>query len=575
MNLPVMISMMQPRPWSVRALVLACALQVALPADAQTETPDDAPAVVESVVVEVGDDNAAAGDTALTPAQELALEAEAAARDEAAKSAAASAPRPATVQTRFTLRRISVPRSQYLDPDAVDAVIRQLIGRQVDLRDLESLTAPFNAMYRARGITLANVVIREIDLQRGLVELGFYEPRIGQVQARDGVLAPGAVYARRLALRPGELADTRRIEARQTRLELLTGVTTEIAVQQGAGADLLDLFVTPAEPPALSFSAAIDNHGSPSFGREQLTVSVSHASLLGQLDPFSASVTLSEGLRSAAVGYALPISADGFSVFAAGSLEKSRTVTGPAQTGTAWSAELGASYPVIVERTRQLTLRASLQRFGDERRSLGVLTTDQGGTAFLLGASYSRLFERGGLSYDQTLQHVRWTDGTLGAGRTTLLGGEGSASAQISDDWQVFGRLGWQYALGDNSPARFRNTLSSPTRVRGYPSGNSAGDSFVFGSLQVQRSTPFVLNDDDVWRVTAQPFAFVDAGRAYDRAAGTTTAQDPLFSAGVGSVFQIGANTVAEVSLAKPLRDANLFLAANAWRADFRLGVRF
>jgi len=280
-------------------------------------------------------------------------------------------------------------------------------------------------------------------------------------------------------------------------------------------------------------------------------------------------------VRSGALGYALPLTPDGLSVFAAGSLEKSRTIIGLLQTGTAWSAEVGISYPVIVNRERQLTLRGSAQRFNEERRTLGVLTTDQSGTAFLLGANYSQSFSRGGLLYDQTIRHIRWNDGLFGPGTTTLLGGEGSASARLSEDWQVFGRLGWQFALGQNSPARFRNTLSSPTRVRGYPSGNSSGDSFFFGSLQLQRATPIVLSDDDVWRVTAQPFAFVDAGRAYDRVAGTTTAQDPLVSAGLGSVFQIGANMVAEVSLAKPLRDANLFIASGAWRADFRLGVQF
>jgi len=561
------IAKAHPRHMACMVAVMCCLLPVGFPAFGQT---DNTPTVLESVIADPGQRDGENDAGALSPAEELALEAEEAVRQETA-----APPRAAAPQTAFTLRKVSLPASQYLEAEAVDAVVRQLIGRRVDLRDLAVLTAPLNALYRDRGINLANVVIREVDLKSGTVEMSFYEPRIGRVRADDGALARGGVYVRRLALETGDLADTRRIEARQARLELLTGVTTEIAVQPGATAEELDLVITPFEPPAMRFAATIDNHGSPTFGRGQITLSASHASLFGQLDPLSASITLSEGVRSGAVGYAFPLTPEGFSVFAAGSLEKTRTITGPLQTGTAWSAELGLSYPVVVTRERQLTLRGSVQRFSEERRTLGVLTTDQSGTVFLLGANYRQSFARGGLGYDQTIRHIRWNDGLFGPGTTTLLGGEGSASAQFAEDWQVFGRFGWQYALGQNSPARFRNTLSSPTRVRGYPSNNSSGDSFVFGSLQFQRSTPIVLSDDDVWRVTAQPFAFVDAGRAYDRIAGITTAQDPLISAGIGSVFQIGASTVAEVSLAKPLRDANLFVASGAWRADFRLGVQF
>jgi len=217
-------------------------MQVGFPSFAQTE---EAPPVVDSVTVDPGQGDRDDEAGALSAAEELALEAEEAARQENVEIGAT--PRPAAPQTRFILRKISLPRSNYLEPEAVDAVVSQLIGRRVDLRDLEILTAPLNALYRDRGINLANVVIREIDLKSGTVEMAFYEPRIGRVRADDGALARGAVYARRLALETGDLADTRRIEARQTRLELLTGVTTEITVQQGEAAEELDLVITPNE----------------------------------------------------------------------------------------------------------------------------------------------------------------------------------------------------------------------------------------------------------------------------------------------------------------------------------------
>ena len=524
---------------------------------------------LEPTVDAIADPASGASEGVPDAAAELALEAEAAARDEA-RATPQAVPR-----TRFVLRELRVGPSRYLQRAQIDAVIARLTGQTIDLRDLGTVTRPFDDVLRAQDIALAGAVIRSVDPARGIVELGFYEPLIGRVVVSDGRLAPGSVYARRLGFEPGQPADTRMIEARQTRLEVLTGVTTQVAVQPGSRPDELDLVVTPAEPPALRFAVTLDDHGSAAFGREQLTLTASHASLTGNLDALSASVTASRGQRSAAFGYAFPVTADGLALFFAGSYEVNRTQVGPVQEGRTTSVEIGLSQPAIVRRDRQLTFRASLQRFDEERRTFGVLTTDQSGTALTLGAAFGLQMASGGLSYDQSIRFVEWRNGAFGDEETLLLAGEGAWAHRLSDSWQLFGRLGWQAALGDNSPARFRTTLSSPTRVRGYPSGNSSGDSSVFASLQLQQDQPLRLGGSDSAAVSVQPFVFVDAGRAFDRVGGTTTAQDTLASAGIGGVFGLGERTIVEVSAARPLRDANGFDASGAWRADFRLGVRF
>ncbi len=535
---------------------------------------DELPAAARDLVdVEIEtEDDAAAG---LTAAQELALEAEAAIQAEAATAQPlrrAVTPRRPQI---MTVTSVTVGQSAYLTDAQISAAIAALIGRQIDVQQAAQLANIFNAAYAENGFGIASAAVSEIDPRTGDVRIRLIEPRIGQIRVADGVLATGEVYARRLALPQGALADLREIEQRQLRLQSLSGIATEMEVAQGTEPDTVDLVFTPVEPPARSTSLTLDNHGNRGTGRERAILSFSHASLTGNLDPLSASLTLARGVRSASAGYARPVTADGLTVFGSASMERTRSITGPELTGRTATLELGVSVPVMVERDRQVTLRASAQHFREQRRSLGVVTTDQRGSSLTFGANFARFSERGGIGYDQTVRVISWRDAVLGSQRTVLLAGEGSGSIMLGADWQAFGRLGWQAAFGQNVPSTYRVGLTSPTRVRGYDPSVSSGDGFVFGSAQFQRATPWTVLESASHPVSLFPFAFVDAGRAFDRSGGTTTSQDTVISAGLGTVVQVGQRGVGEFVVAMPLRDANGIDAKGRVRLDIRLGVRF
>lgn len=569
---------MVPRFITAFLVMLLCLNVVAGPVAAQTaaealaDQADDTPEPIDTEIAPAG-----GVPDSLTAAQELAEQAEVAAAEEAAQIVAPAPARTVrhTPPQRMTVRSVTVGASAYLSDEQVSVVVASLIGRQIDLRDAGQLAAAFNAAYAAQGVGLASAVVAAVDPRSGHVQIVFDEPRIGRVRVADGALASGAHYAMRLALPEGELADTRMIATRQLRLQRLSGVRTELTSAPGAEPGTVDLTLTPIEPPARVFSVALDNHGNRTTGRERVNLSFSETSLTGRLDPLSLSVTLARGVRSGSVGYALPIGSEGVSIFSSGSLERTRSVQGLDLRSRTQSAELGVSLPLVVSAESQLVLRASVQHFREERRTLGVVTTDQRGTVLALGANYARFFDRTAIGYDQSLRHVLWNDALIGRSRTTVLGGEGSGSLALGEAWQGIARLGWQAVLGQNMPAFFRASLSSPTRVRGYDPSVSSGDAFIFGSAQVQRATPWTLREGEDAGLSVFPFAFVDIGRAFDRAGGVLASQDMLTSVGLGSVVQIGSRGIGEIVLAMPLRDANGFNAAGRVRADLRLGVRF
>jgi hemolysin activation/secretion protein len=229
---------------------------------------------------------------------------------------------------------------------------------------------------------------------------------------------------------------------------------------------------------------------------------------------------------------------------------------------------------MLAEVDSTLTLRAAAIAFGERKRTAGVVTTDQRGTGLLLGATYTRSDARAAFSYDQTLRFARWHDNVLGGGgrSTVALAGDLSLSMPLTEDVAASFRGGWQRVIGSDSPVQFRGSLASPGRVRGYPSGVSSGDHYVFGSLQVQALRPIAPRGGGL---ELFPYAFVDAGRAWDRVAGVTTAQDVLVSAGVGTQLRFGRNGFGDVSIARPLRDANGFSKSRHWQINAQVGITF
>lgn len=502
-------------------------------------------------------------------AQALAIEAEAAPGQpgQAQPAPAAQAPR------SFVLDRVIAGPSAYLPRDEVERVAASLRGRRISAADTAAITAAFDALYDARGIALAQTLVRRIDPARGSVEVEFFEARLGRITPQ-GSLATPEVYAARIGLRTGDLADNRVIERNLRLLAVTSGIVGDARFQPGAAVGETDLVVLFDEPPRFARSLTLDNHGTRSTGRYRLSFSFIDRSATGNLDPLTLGLTLTEGVRSLSASYARPLDARGLAAYGSLSGEWSRTVVGADVRGHSFSAELGLSRVMLAEADSTLTLRGAAIAFGERKRTAGVVTTDQRGSGVLLGATYTRSGDRASFSYDQTLRYARWRDNVLGGGgrNTIALAGDLSLSVPLTEDVAASFRGGWQRVFGADSPVQFRGSLASPGRVRGYPSGVSSGDHYVFGSLQVQSRRPIAPRGG---RLELFPYAFVDAGRAWDRVGGVTTAQDALVSAGVGAQMRFGRNGFGDISVARPLRNANGFSKSGKWQINAQIGITF
>lgn len=503
---------------------------------------------------------------AQTPAEELASEAEAAARTSAAPAVPA-APR------AFSVRRVVTGPSAYLPEEDIAQLARMIATRGLTSRDIPQILAAFDALYEARGITLAQATLLRSDAARGEITIGFVEARIGVVIPR-GTLARPEVYASRIGLQSGDLADTRTLEQRLLRLAVLSGIRSEVAFTPGAQAGLTDLTVTFEEPQRRSAVVTLDSYGSAATGRTRATFSFADASLTGNLDAFGVSLSVTQGLVSGSLSYAFPVNADGTAVFATLSSERSRSIIGPTVRSRNGLFEIGVSHPILVAPDRQLVLRASAFAFDDKRDTLGVATTREAGGGVLLGAGFSRNWpSQARFGIDAALRHVAWRDAVLNASglSTTYLTVETAFDTPLDDTLAFNLRAGAQGVHGTEAPAQFRGSLTGQARVRGYPSGQLSGDAVAWAGAQIRLREPAQLGG----AVRAVPYAFLDVGRAWDRAGGVTTLQGTALSAGIGAAFGIGQNGSADIVIARPLRDVPGFSSNGALRIEASLSVRF
>lgn len=501
-------------------------------------------------------------------------DATAAARELAAAAAAAAEPAPVPRRPAVVVvRRVVVGPSAYLDPAELDEVARAIEAQRLTTAQLDQVTGAFDALYDARGIALAQTVVQRVNAATGTVEIAFVEARVDRVEV-VGQLASPAHYRAQIGLNPGDLADTRILEDRLLRLALLSGVRSTVDFAPGREAGETSLTVTMEEPPRYQRTVTLDTHGSDTTGRYRVTLAFADLSLSGRLDRLGVSLTLAEGLASAALSYNRPLGPDGTQVFGLVTGETSRNLTGPAVTGRNVLAEIGLSRPLVLRPERQVFLRGSVFAFGEWRDTVGVPTTRQSGVGATLGGSIATETSGMSLSLDATLRVIGWRDDVLGlTGLTTgYLTMEGSALIPLGAGTGPLAVLrgGAQAVGGPDGATQFRGAVTSAQRVRGYPSGATSGDGYVWASVELRTRDGLDLGPG----LRAQPFAFADIGQGWDRAGGVTTVQPVANSVGLGATLGIGAAGSGDVFVAAPLRTVGV-TAPGDWRLEARFGLRF
>jgi hemolysin activation/secretion protein len=462
-----------------------------------------------------------------------------------------------------------------LEQVAVETAVYPYLGPDKTAADVERARSALEAFYHARGFDSVVVEIPPQDVADHIVRLHVVEARVGQVRVTgERFYSPEDIKNHAPAIAPGEVPNFQQAQAEISELNRLPGRQISPIVTPGKVPGTVDIELKVADQDPLHASVQVTNDHSPNTDDLRVTGNVHYDNLwqLGHSASFTYAVAPQDRRQSEifAGSYLAPIPASRWSLLAYGYNSSSNV----AALGDV--TVLGKGYAVGVRGIAQLPsmgpFNQSLSVGGDFKHfdqlvntSAGSLTPVQSAVDYVpLTVSYTIQSDtpansahatvgvtagvRVGASDEATFQinrayaHANFVHFNLDAEDTLRLPRGAALSlrvtGQISDVALVSGE---QFAAGG---------LSS---VRGYLQAVAIGDNGVVGSAELRspliRVAPSWLLDD--WRI----FAFSDAGDTWlIQPLPGQAGEQSLYSAGVGTRFQLFRHLDGDVSVAFPLR---------------------
>lgn len=470
---------------------------------------------------------------------------------------------------RFTLSAVRLSGNTAFAAPELQALLQDMIGKEVNFADLDGMAARISGYYRARGYLVARAYLPAQDIRGGAIEIAVVEGRFGKIEYKNDSRVGEATVQRHIRNLPGLLVQERDVERELLLLNDLPGVgeaRASLRPGEKVGESDLDIGLTAA--PLISGSVEYDNHGNRFVGANRLSGQLNVASPLGLGDSLSArAIKGFDGLEHGRIAYQTPLGGDGLKgglTFAASRYELGKTFAPLLAHGDSSTHTVHLAYPIVrtynfnlfgrlaldwsslrdrVDSTATVieknTRGATLSLSGDARDDWGGGGINQ----FLLAYSSGRLEIEtpAALAIDaaSARTHGGYSRLTFNAQRLQALGERTALFMSV---------LGQKASKNLDSSEKF--SLGGAAGVRAYPSGEGAGDSGYLASIELRHSFA-----PDGFGAVLQPFAFVDTGgvtlNERPFAAGANSRQ--LSAAGIGLSWSKAADFQIKLTLAARL----------------------
>ncbi|SOH94853.1 Hemolysin activation/secretion protein [Monaibacterium marinum] len=454
-------------------------------------------------------------------------------------------------------------QSGYLSPDVLSEIVVQ--GRTTCPATVAGLTAiaeEINAAYDAVGARLAFAQPITLNGTVGGVEL--VEITYGQVIVTPTADTDPDYILRRAGARAGDLADLEALQARLATFPETEDIRVTAELDPGAAEGTTDLALSVEEPEPWVYGLTLSNDGAPEVGEWRAGASITRTSLTGLRDPLTMSVRGGQGNRSLSLGYSRPVGDDGTRISGGLSVERNAFVNATAPiddlVNRTQTLTLGVSHPLRAGDEGSDILEAGLVVTRERSDLLGVSITEQDVAELSLGSSHVwRVAGESVTALSHRIGFARLDDGVVGA-TDDIIRWSGTAlhARLLNEDWSLTGQFNWQFSNGPVAAAQ-RFSVAGAQAVRGYPASESGSDAGYSLRVELSRDIPLTDGPD------LSGFAFIDAGRSWDRVTGGgSVANDPLYSAGFGVVIGVplaadGPRMDMRITAAIPLRETATF----------------
>jgi hemolysin activation/secretion protein len=484
--------------------------------------------------------------------------------------------------TRFSFRELATLVQKTFATNATTPASQDpaFVNRRLTPAELVQASEAITKLYTGRGYINSGAFVPADVLTGATPEIRVVEGRLEKINV--AVQPPGFLwlarplspnYVRRrlergiqAPLQIDQLVDAVKLLEQDP---LISNISTELAPGTTTGRSILNVKVQQATP--LQVSLSIDNSRSPSVGRFQQQVSLSHTNLLGIGDRLQAGFNRTEGSRGWNLGYSLPINARNGTLSFNYSNNRGEVIEAPFQdldiNSRSQFYELALRQPIRQTATEVIAL--SLR--GTHYSNKGVfLETFNDGVALPFPAQGS---DADGRTRITTLRFGQdWTkrsDRSVFSLQSDFNFGINALNATVLDEppdgrffaWQ--GRGFWVRSLAPDTLFTLKGQVQLANRplvpveqislggldtVRGYRTSTLLADSGWFASAEFYLPVLRVPK----WGGVLQVIPFLDVGQGKNRG-DDQPSPNRLLSTGLGLQWKMGDKFRARVDLGFPL----------------------
>lgn len=256
--------------------------------------------------------------------------------------------------------------------------LNQVLG----MVDLERAAQSLAKRYREAGWVVSAYLPAQ-DITQGEVLIQIEEARLGvlRMQAAEGLRGPQTLAQQyfNALLTPGQPLNADAVERARMLSNELLGLDVSSSFKKSPVVGATDVDVGLRDKPRWATDVFADNAGSRATGAERLNAMLEWRNPVGGGDLWSLAFMHSQGSDSARLGLGVPVGRDGWRVGGSASRYQFRLVSPEFAaldaTGTVQSLGLEASYPLLRQRARSLSLLFNADHKTMDNRSSGITTS--------------------------------------------------------------------------------------------------------------------------------------------------------------------------------------------------------
>lgn len=449
----------------------------------------------------------------------------------APEAAAKPAARPAGPQVQ--VKRFKVQGNTLLSSEQLAASLLPFLQKTLNLAQLEQAAQAVAQRYRQDGWVVSAYLPAQ-DITQGEVLIQIDEARLGALQfnAPEGLRGPQA-QARRYfdtLLQTGQPLNADDVERAQMLGNELLGLDINTRFKKSQALGATDVDVGLRDKPLLAMDVFADNGGAHSTGSQRLNAMLEWRNPLASGDLWNMAFMHSQGADSARVGLGVPVGPHGWRVGASVSHYGYRLISPEFSaldlTGSVNSIGLDASYPLLRQRERSLSLLLNADHKNLDNRSHGNITSRYATQALgmaLQGRQSDDWLGQGGSTFGQ----LGWSSGRINlngsptqatdaAGPQTE-GNFNKMRAQLSRAQNLSAR--WTLQLSHTQQWASKNLDSSekffiggPDSVRAFPLSEAGGAEGRLSTAELQWRVDGALTligfyDQGQVRVNVNPYS--------------------------------------------------------------------